>query len=195
MTTGHFGRFGPLHWAAGLDLPSSPTALPLSVRPLHRPSRSGVRFLVDRLDSIRPLPRFEVPVITFAAVKAEDFKEFSEPGHAKHVYSLSVHPLDGGRTLLRGEMRAAVTDEHARALVSPPLDLRSRLWSPRPHQRGDRGGPRRSRAATTRADGVRECTRCARSWQATVSSHSLSHRPSSGVYAGTAGTPSTRSPA
>ena len=58
--------------------------------------------------------RFWRPVISFAAVPTEEFRDFAEPGFAKTVYSLSVRPLDGGRTLLRGEMRTATTDEHAR---------------------------------------------------------------------------------
>jgi hypothetical protein len=58
--------------------------------------------------------RFWRPVIAFAAVAADQFRDFAEPGYAKTVYSLSVRPLDGDRTLLRGEMRTATTDEHAR---------------------------------------------------------------------------------
>jgi len=50
------------------------------------------------------------PVIEFANVGPERFRDFSEPGFAKHVYSLSVSPLDSGRTLLRAEMRIATTD-------------------------------------------------------------------------------------
>jgi hypothetical protein len=58
--------------------------------------------------------KFWRPVIEYADVPAEAFKEFSEPGYAKHVYSLSVVSLEPGRTLLRAEMRIATTDEHAR---------------------------------------------------------------------------------
>jgi hypothetical protein len=58
--------------------------------------------------------RFWRPVIAYAAVPAERFRDFAEPGFAKAVYSLSVRPVDGGGTLLRGEMRTATTDEHAR---------------------------------------------------------------------------------
>ncbi|HSI80957.1 MAG TPA: hypothetical protein VK919_09930 [Solirubrobacterales bacterium] len=57
--------------------------------------------------------KFWRPVISFAEVSADEFKEFSEPGYAKHVYSLGVRDLDHG-TLLRGEMRVATTDERAR---------------------------------------------------------------------------------
>jgi hypothetical protein len=58
--------------------------------------------------------KFWKPVIEFADVSAAEFKEFSEPGFAKHVYSLSLSELVPGRTLLRAEMRVATTDEHAR---------------------------------------------------------------------------------
>jgi len=58
--------------------------------------------------------KFWRPVIQFAAVGHDDFRDFDEPGFAKTVYSLSVQGLDDGRTLLRGTMRTATTDEHAR---------------------------------------------------------------------------------
>lgn len=59
--------------------------------------------------------RFWKPVIDFAPVKsADEFRHFSQPGFAKTIYSLSVQPLDGGRTLLAGVMRTATTDAHAR---------------------------------------------------------------------------------
>lgn len=53
-------------------------------------------------------------MIEFADVSAEEFRDFAQPGHAKTVYDLAVSPLDGGRTLLSGQMRTATTDEHAR---------------------------------------------------------------------------------
>lgn len=58
--------------------------------------------------------KFWRPVITFADVEAEHFRDFAEPGFAKTVYELSVRGLDDGRTLLTGLMRTATTDEHAR---------------------------------------------------------------------------------
>ena len=58
--------------------------------------------------------KFWRPVIEFAAVEGSDFTEFSEPGYAKTIYSLSTRPLGDGRTLLTGLMRTATTDEHAR---------------------------------------------------------------------------------
>jgi hypothetical protein len=58
--------------------------------------------------------KFWRPVIGFAKVTAEGFRDFAEPGYAKTIYSLSVHRLDDDRTLLSGVMRTATTDEHAR---------------------------------------------------------------------------------
>ena len=58
--------------------------------------------------------RFWRPVISYATVERDDFRDFAEPGWAKTVYELSVHGLDDGRTLVTGLMRTATTDEHAR---------------------------------------------------------------------------------
>jgi hypothetical protein len=58
--------------------------------------------------------KFWKPVIDFVRVPASEFRDFAQPGYAKTVYSLSVRPLDGRRTLLSGIMRTATTDEHAR---------------------------------------------------------------------------------
>jgi len=58
--------------------------------------------------------KFWQPVITFAHVTAEAFRDFAEPGYAKTIYSLSVTKLDERRTLLTGVMRTATTDEAAR---------------------------------------------------------------------------------
>jgi hypothetical protein len=58
--------------------------------------------------------KFWRPVIAYAKVTAETFREFVEPGYAKTVYSLSVRILDERRTLLSGIMRTATTDEYAR---------------------------------------------------------------------------------
>ena len=58
--------------------------------------------------------KFWRPVIEFAKVPAERFRDFAEPGYAKTIYSLSVRALDDQRTLLSGVMRTATTDEHAR---------------------------------------------------------------------------------
>lgn len=58
--------------------------------------------------------KFWRPVIEFESVRAEEFRDFAQPGYAKTIYSLSVRPIEDGRTLLRGTMRTATTDEHAR---------------------------------------------------------------------------------
>jgi hypothetical protein len=58
--------------------------------------------------------KFWRPVIPFANVAAEAFRDFAEPGYAKTVYSLSVRALDERRTLLSGVMRTATTDDDAR---------------------------------------------------------------------------------
>lgn len=58
--------------------------------------------------------KFWRPVIAYAQVAPEDFRDFAEPGYAKTVYSLSVRAIDERRTLLSGVMRTATTDEQAR---------------------------------------------------------------------------------
>ena len=59
--------------------------------------------------------KFWRPVIAFASpTTGEEFRDFAEPGYAKTVFALSARELEPGRTLLRGEMRTATTDEHAR---------------------------------------------------------------------------------
>lgn len=58
--------------------------------------------------------KFWRPVIEFAPVTRDQFRDLAEPGFAKTVYSLSVRPLEEGRTLLTGVMRTATTDERAR---------------------------------------------------------------------------------
>ncbi|HVP62711.1 MAG TPA: hypothetical protein VMT11_19300 [Myxococcaceae bacterium] len=58
--------------------------------------------------------KFWRPVITYASVTREGFRDFDAPGYAKTVYSLSVRPLDERRTLLSGVMRTTTTDEQAR---------------------------------------------------------------------------------
>ena len=58
--------------------------------------------------------KFWKPVIEFASVTPEQFRDFAAPGYAKTIYALSVRPIDERRTLLSGVMRTATTDEHAR---------------------------------------------------------------------------------
>jgi hypothetical protein len=82
------------------------------------PSQNGGWTLLDERSgeeiALGLVGKFWRPVISYADVSSADFKRFSEPGYAKHVYSLGVRELDDGTTLLRGEMRVATTDEHAR---------------------------------------------------------------------------------
>lgn len=59
--------------------------------------------------------KFWRPVIEYADVAPERFRDWSEPGFAKTVYDLGLRQLAGGRTLLWGLMRTSTTDEHARA--------------------------------------------------------------------------------
>ncbi len=58
--------------------------------------------------------KFWRPVISYAIVDRDGFRDFAEPGYAKTVYALSVSRLDERRTLLSGLMRTATTDEQAR---------------------------------------------------------------------------------
>jgi hypothetical protein len=58
--------------------------------------------------------KFWRPVIEFAHVQANEFREFAQPGFAKTIYALGTHPLDDKRTLLWATMRTATTDEDAR---------------------------------------------------------------------------------
>jgi hypothetical protein len=59
--------------------------------------------------------KFWRPVIEFAQVEADGFKDFSDPGFAKTIYALGTRALDEDRTLLWAMMRTATTDEHARS--------------------------------------------------------------------------------
>jgi hypothetical protein len=58
--------------------------------------------------------KFWRPIIEFAPVSVDEFRDFAEPSFAKTVYSLSVRRIDDERTLLTGVMRTATTDEDAR---------------------------------------------------------------------------------
>jgi hypothetical protein len=97
-------------------LPPRPSAFAFATPPTFRGrtaagpcSPSGPR----RRSALGLVGKFWRPVISFAEASAEQFKQFSEPGYAKHGYSLGVSDLDQG-TLLRAEMRVATTVEHAR---------------------------------------------------------------------------------
>jgi hypothetical protein len=126
------GRGKPLIGLLGAlrMLPEIASHLLHGERPPAAPDRLSLRDLADvpsqnggwTLLDVRPgeeialglVGKFWRPVISYAHVSSPDFKQFSEPGYAKHIYSLAVNELDGGTTLLRGEMRVATTDAHAR---------------------------------------------------------------------------------
>jgi hypothetical protein len=93
--------------------------------------------------------RFWQPVIEFAPVtSADEFRGFSQPGFAKTIYSLSVRPLDGGRTLLAG-VNAHRDDRRTRTSVVPSLlDIRDWLGRPHPRQRASRRYPTDGRSQT-----------------------------------------------
>jgi hypothetical protein len=104
------------HLLHGEPPPSPPDRLRLRDTADVPWQNGGWTLLAERPDeeiALGLVGKFWRPVISFAEVPAEDFKGFSEPGYAKHVYSLGVRDLDGG-TLLRAEMRVATTDEDAR---------------------------------------------------------------------------------
>lgn len=58
--------------------------------------------------------KFWRPVIEFAEVSANTFRDWAEPGFAKTIYALGTRPLGGEQTLLWAAMRTATTDERAR---------------------------------------------------------------------------------
>jgi hypothetical protein len=99
------------------EAPAAPTAMRLRDMPTLPLDRGGWILLGERpRDEIALglVGKFWRPVIAFAAVGPDRFRDFAEPGYAKTVYSLSVRALDARRTLLTGVMRTATTDEHAR---------------------------------------------------------------------------------
>jgi len=58
--------------------------------------------------------KFWRPIIEYANVPADQFRDFATPGFAKTVYALSVRRVDDRHTLLSGAMRTATTDDQAR---------------------------------------------------------------------------------
>lgn len=81
------------------------------------PDQGGWVLLAEEPDAELTLGlvgRFWRPVIEYAQVPADRFRDFDEPGYAKTVYALSIRPLTDGRCLLTGLMRTATTDERAR---------------------------------------------------------------------------------
>lgn len=105
------------HLLHGEAPPRAPEQLRLRDMPTLPHDRGGWILLGERpRDEIALglVGKFWRPVIVYAKVAPEAFREFREPGYAKTVYSLSVRAIDDRRTLLSGVMRTATTDEQAR---------------------------------------------------------------------------------
>jgi hypothetical protein len=105
------------HWLHGESTPTAPPRLRLRDMPSIPAASGGWVLLGERpLDEIALglVGKFWRPVIAFADVPAARFRDFSEPGYAKTIYSLSVQRIDEKTTLLAGAMRTATTDEQAR---------------------------------------------------------------------------------
>lgn len=105
------------HLLHGERLDAAPERVRLLDTAEHPPDEGGWTLLLHEPGEAIALGlvgRFWRPIIEYADVAAEDFTAFDEPNYAKTIYALSVEPLPGDRTLLRGVMRTATTDEHAR---------------------------------------------------------------------------------
>jgi hypothetical protein len=105
------------HLLHGERPPHGPTSLRLREITDLPPEQGGWVLLGERPGeelALGLVGKFWRPVIEYAHVPAEHFREFDEPGYAKTIYALSVRPLADGRSLLSGLMRTATTDEHAR---------------------------------------------------------------------------------
>ena len=100
----------------GESLPHAPERLRLrDWRPFPPHSAVGAgRRTPRRRDRPRTGRQIWLPVIEFAPVTREGFRDFAQPGYAKTVYALSVRALAPEQTLLTGVMRTATTDEQAR---------------------------------------------------------------------------------
>ena len=105
------------HLLHGEPPPAAPKTLRLKDM-ASMPASGGGWILLDETPTdiaLGLVGRFWQPVIHFAEVAPQDFRDFSEPGYAKTVYALAARPLPDGRgTLLSAAMRTATTDEHAR---------------------------------------------------------------------------------
>jgi hypothetical protein len=106
------------HLLHGEPPPAAPKRMGLRDIAAMRASGGGWILLGERPDqqlALGLVGKFWRPVIEYAEVAPEDFRDFSEPGWAKTVYALSARPLEDRQgTLLSGVMRTATTDEHAR---------------------------------------------------------------------------------
>ncbi|MCC7181042.1 MAG: hypothetical protein IT177_21865 [Acidobacteria bacterium] len=105
------------HLLHGEAMPAAPARMTLKDTTTQPAGNGGWVLLGERVHdeiALGLVGKFWRPVIEYAHVTPEGFRDFADPGYAKTVYSLSVRPLDTHRTLLTGTMRTATTDEHAR---------------------------------------------------------------------------------
>jgi len=105
------------HLLHGEGTPAAPARMTLKDTTAQSTGNGGWVLLGERSHdeiALGLVGKFWRPVIEYARVTADGFRDFAEPGYAKTVYSLSVRALDAHRTLLTGTMRTATTDEHAR---------------------------------------------------------------------------------
>lgn len=101
----------------GESFPAAPDRLRLRDSARIPPALGGWVLLDERPNeeiALGLVGKFWLPVIEYATVSRESFREFAQPGYAKTVYALSVQALDGHRTLLTGVMRTATTDPASR---------------------------------------------------------------------------------
>ena len=101
----------------GHSLPSAPDHLCLRDCAKLAPAGGGWVLLDERPNdeiALGLVGKFWLPVIEYATVSRDEFREFGQPGYAKTVYALSVRALGRDRTLLTGVMRTATTDPAAR---------------------------------------------------------------------------------
>jgi hypothetical protein len=101
----------------GEPLPRLPERLRLHDSSTILPAQGGWILLGERPGeeiALGLVGKFWLPVIEFATVSPEGFRDFAQSGYAKTVYVFSVRALDPQRTLLSGVMRTATTDDSAR---------------------------------------------------------------------------------
>jgi hypothetical protein len=101
----------------GESIPAAPDHLRLRDSAKVPPALGGWVLLYERPNeeiALGLIGKFWLPVIEYATVDGESFRDFAQPGYAKTVYALSVRALDGDRTLLTGVVRTGTTDASAR---------------------------------------------------------------------------------
>lgn len=102
----------------GETLPAMPARLTLRDTARLPMGEGGWVLLGERANdeiALGLVGKFWRPVIAYAEVASpEAFRDFSEAGYAKTVYSLSVRPVGLDRTLVAGVMRTATTSDDAR---------------------------------------------------------------------------------